>query len=445
MPKLTLTITHGEKKRVVELDQDHVTIGRPDLGNTPDISMIPDRRVSRQHAELYYEDGVWWARDLKSTRGTERDRENSTVAKVTPYSATELLPGDTLLLAESSTIQVEYESEAVDPNTMRPAYEQIDENNTTKIDEAQRPQLISERMLMRVMSGLSSITQTQSGNALLELCLEKIQEVFVDRADQLGILLRKNKELSPYASIPRGRTQIKFSYTLARHAIQREEAFRWNAEQSQYTDMPANPTTYGVLEAIYAPMIFDTEVVGVVYVGTEDPDVNYTDQELDVVSLIATQIAQPLRSDWSLGEYKADRYPQVFISYSRKDKPFIMQLADDLRKRMVRVWFDEHLDMGESWRENLAIAIQQAHGFVLVMSPDSVVSDYVKWEIDIARGNHKKIFPVMYRKTNAPATIQHLHYLKSGEPETEPEMYEKMLAELVHEIKTHGREIGLEV
>lgn len=442
--KLTLEITFEDNTRVVEVQKDHILIGRPDPAQKVDVNMMPDRRVSRQHVELYYEDGVWWAKSIKNTTERIRGNENATVLPLPTQTPVELLPGDVLMLGESM-ITVDFDTAAIDKDIGGVPTEFIDQESAVTVPEVGRPDNLSERMVMEILPALSGITQTQTGEALLELCLEKINDLFGGRADHLAILLRKDKELAPYASIPRGHARARFSYTLARYAIQEEKTFCWRIGENNPT-MPKNVTYVGILQSIYAPMIFDGEIIGVIHAGITNPDVHYSQQEITILGLIANNIAQPIRAHWNIGTYKADRYPQVFISYSRKDTEFIKKLADDLRRWRIRVWFDEQLDTGESWRENLAIAIQQAHAFVLVMSPDSVDSQYVQWEIELASNNKRKIFPVMYRKTKPPIILSNLHYTKLQNREEDPDTYEQNLRGLVRDIKNHGRdEFGLEV
>ena len=63
---------------------------------------------------------------------------------------------------------------------------------------------------------------------------------------------------------------------------------------------------------------------------------------------------------------------QVFISYSRKDLGFVKQLAGDLKRAGLNVWYDiTGLRGGARWGVVLEEAIRSSEFVVLVLSPDS--------------------------------------------------------------------------
>ena len=52
----------------------------------------------------------------------------------------------------------------------------------------------------------------------------------------------------------------------------------------------------------------------------------------------------------------------IFISYSKKDSPFVHNLADDLANRGVDVWIDRSIGGGEEWRETIIRNLKKAKG-----------------------------------------------------------------------------------
>ena len=47
----------------------------------------------------------------------------------------------------------------------------------------------------------------------------------------------------------------------------------------------------------------------------------------------------------------------VFLSHNSEDKPVVRIIAEALKKRGVKVWFDEwELELGKQWREKLDLA-----------------------------------------------------------------------------------------
>jgi hypothetical protein len=89
---------------------------------------------------------------------------------------------------------------------------------------------------------------------------------------------------------------------------------------------------------------------------------------------------------------------QVFISYSRKDKEFVLKLVDALVVAKREVWLDEtNIEPTAEWLKDIFRNIEGSDNFLFVISPDSVVSTYARKEIDHAALNNKRIVPIFYQ------------------------------------------------
>jgi WD40 repeat protein len=98
--------------------------------------------------------------------------------------------------------------------------------------------------------------------------------------------------------------------------------------------------------------------------------------------------------------------PGVFISYSRRDKPFVGRLHDALRARDYDVWVDwEDIPPSAEWFEEIRSGVRAADGFVYVISPDSVASGVCGRELDEAVAQHKRIVPVVHRELPKTAVV----------------------------------------
>jgi|GEM_PF-882973 len=86
----------------------------------------------------------------------------------------------------------------------------------------------------------------------------------------------------------------------------------------------------------------------------------------------------------------------IFISYSRANKDFVERITQDLLDRNVPIWIDRlGLTPGTGdWEQALRDAIQECKAVLLIASPDSRQSHYVKDEIGIAQMYGRKIFPI---------------------------------------------------
>jgi formylglycine-generating enzyme required for sulfatase activity len=103
---------------------------------------------------------------------------------------------------------------------------------------------------------------------------------------------------------------------------------------------------------------------------------------------------------------------QVFISYSRKDLIFIERLADDLGAAGLEVWYDlSGLDGGTRWGQEIQSAIQKSQIFVVVLSPNSIESQWVEREFMYADSLKKKIIPLLYQPCETPMWFINLHFI----------------------------------
>lgn len=103
---------------------------------------------------------------------------------------------------------------------------------------------------------------------------------------------------------------------------------------------------------------------------------------------------------------------QVFISYSRKDIEFVDRLANDLKAAGFEVWYDlSGLEAGTRWGSEIQKAIQASQYFLVVLSPNSIVSDWVEKEYLFASEQELKIIPLMYRSCSLPMWSLNLHFI----------------------------------
>ena len=90
--------------------------------------------------------------------------------------------------------------------------------------------------------------------------------------------------------------------------------------------------------------------------------------------------------------------PDVFISYSRRDKVFVQRLHEALVQRQRNTWVDwQDIRPTEKWWQAIEAGIEAANTFVFVISPDSVASPICRQEVDHAVLHHKRLIPVVYR------------------------------------------------
>jgi hypothetical protein len=82
----------------------------------------------------------------------------------------------------------------------------------------------------------------------------------------------------------------------------------------------------------------------------------------------------------------AFEFYSCFISYSGKDEEFAKRIFADLQQEGVRCWFaPHHVQSGKKLHEQIDVAIRLHERLLLILSPDSINSEWVKTEIAKAR------------------------------------------------------------
>jgi hypothetical protein len=115
----------------------------------------------------------------------------------------------------------------------------------------------------------------------------------------------------------------------------------------------------------------------------------------------------------------------VFLSHSSKDKPFVRDLADALgRDGEIDVWLDEReIAPGDNIVGKIGQGLD-ADFILLIMSPDSVDSEWVKeewtdayWEQTNRRKT--KLLGVLYRDCHIPRLLRNKKYfdLRKNQPQ----------------------------
>jgi TIR domain-containing protein len=99
---------------------------------------------------------------------------------------------------------------------------------------------------------------------------------------------------------------------------------------------------------------------------------------------------------------------EIFLSYSRNDQEFADQLTQSLQEHGVQVWVDrQNIQAGEAWRAAISHAIATCDAFLVILSPQCIVSKNVPKELSIAESKERHIIPIMYQQCEIPDTMQY--------------------------------------
>jgi internalin A len=103
---------------------------------------------------------------------------------------------------------------------------------------------------------------------------------------------------------------------------------------------------------------------------------------------------------------------EIFISYGHDDKKFVQRLSSELSKENVESWWDfDTLKGGHDWQREIQQGIKRCDFFIVVLTPQSVESEWVNKEITYANEYKKKVIPIRLKDCERPISIIEKQYI----------------------------------
>ena len=289
---LILTVLQGpDKNRKYELP-DH----EPQLiGRSSEALPLTDNTVSRRHAELTPDDGVWWIRDLHSQNGTY-------VNGVRITDRTRLKPGDQIRTGSTLFVfgKAEPGEEKDVVRLMAPDLLDIDIERTLASNEdsvilAEPEPARAAVDHLRVIYRLTTITtQGLSRQDLLKKVLELVFNEF--KPERGCIMLGGLTDQDPMrpAAIKYCRTpldkedaQINVSKTILKHAISGNEGvLSTNAMTDPRFASGDSIQRMHIRSAICSPIRFRDRTYGAIYIDSSIANYTFTPEQLALMNAI---------------------------------------------------------------------------------------------------------------------------------------------------------------
>jgi hypothetical protein len=93
---------------------------------------------------------------------------------------------------------------------------------------------------------------------------------------------------------------------------------------------------------------------------------------------------------------------EVFLSHSSQDSEFVARLAETLRQHGVPVWYSGTDILGaQQWHDEIGEALERCDWFIVVLSPHSIESMWVRREVQFALQQARlvnRIIPAVVRE-----------------------------------------------
>lgn len=139
--------------------------------------------------------------------------------------------------------------------------------------------------------------------------------------------------------------------------------------------------------------------------------------------------------------------PDLFVSYSRKDKVFVEKLVKHLGEKGRDVWVDfEDIPFAAEWWEAIQDGIESSSSAVFVLSPDYLASEVCGLEVNHVQKNNKRIIPIVFHKPEqdkVPPTLAELNWIFFDKPEAFDDSFQKLQTTLDTNLEEMGQHTRL--
>lgn len=96
--------------------------------------------------------------------------------------------------------------------------------------------------------------------------------------------------------------------------------------------------------------------------------------------------------------YDGDQ-PYIFISYAHANSPAVMEVVQELHHRGFRIWYDDGIEVGSEWQENIAQHLADASLMIAFVSNAYMRSDNCRKEMHYAVSKKKNLINIFLEET----------------------------------------------
>jgi hypothetical protein len=128
--------------------------------------------------------------------------------------------------------------------------------------------------------------------------------------------------------------------------------------------------------------------------------------------------------------YEGDNY--IFISYSHRNTNKVMSVMERMQRDGFRLWYDDGIDPGTEWDDNIAAHVDRCKYFIAFISKEYLESENCKDELNYARDLNKERLLVYLENVELPQgmamrlnRLQAVHMYTYADPER---FFEKLYA-----------------
>ncbi len=143
---------------------------------------------------------------------------------------------------------------------------------------------------------------------------------------------------------------------------------------------------------------------------------------------------------------RSQAHYDLFISYSRRDKPFVQNLHLALAATGQDIWVDwDDIPPVADWRQEIYRGIEAANNFIFIISPHSTASAVCGEELEHALKHGKRLIPIVWQEVSYEAVhseLAKLNWIFFREEDSFEEAMQKLLRAIATDldyVRAHTR------
>lgn len=98
--------------------------------------------------------------------------------------------------------------------------------------------------------------------------------------------------------------------------------------------------------------------------------------------------------------------PYIFVSYAHNDASAVFPELTSIKEHGFNIWYDEGIDPGTEWRQEIADAIEGCELFIYFITPNSVESDNCRKEVAFAQEEGRHVLAIHLEQTELPGALR---------------------------------------
>jgi len=297
MPNITINDGQGNRT-VLELDPvRRYSIGRAEESDIE----LPDPRLSRRHAELFFRDGNWQVADCGSSNGTWVDGKRLE-SPLNLGNGTQIVLGDCSLFyeaAEERTDKVVFSDRplAGAGTVMLSAEQALATAKTTRVAAGDDAELEKIRGRYGVVEKANlELLAHEPLDVLLEKILDLVFEAV--KPDRAALLCTDDDgELVCQAFRGEGEQEMSISRTIARNVMdERVSVLAADAQSDERFAGGASIAVQGIRGVMAVPLWNNKEVIGLVYADSRLASTRFCEDDLRLLTMLGNVAAIQIRN-----------------------------------------------------------------------------------------------------------------------------------------------------